>query len=90
MEDYYLLFRTGKSLEFDFKGMRLEKIGTLRAFVRSKGKIKAINAKELDETEFFGQLKFEMLGIKPEEELFDILGSSHGEGSSDEDILFEN
>ena len=38
LEDYFLLFRTGKTFEFDFKKERKERIGVLRCFVRERGK----------------------------------------------------
>ena len=38
LEDHFLLFRIGKSLEFDFKKGRREGIGTLRAYIREQGK----------------------------------------------------
>jgi hypothetical protein len=34
LEDYYLLFRTGKTFDFDFKKEQKERIGVLRAFVK--------------------------------------------------------
>ena len=58
MEDYYLLFRTGKSLDFDFRASRYEKIGVLRLFVRTKGKVSTLGVKNIDEEQFFQQLKF--------------------------------
>lgn len=38
LEDYHWLIRTGRSLEFDFRKQRREGMGTLRSFVREKGK----------------------------------------------------
>ena len=38
LEDYFLLFRTGKQLQFDFKAQRKERIGVLRCFIRERGK----------------------------------------------------
>lgn len=61
LEDYYLLFRTGKTFEFDFKKEHKEKIGVLRAFVKEKGKTQIID-KKVDEKKFFREMRFEMLG----------------------------
>jgi hypothetical protein len=66
LEDYFLVLRTGKNLEFDFRKNRREKIGILRAFLREKGKWKMINQKAFDEIGFFKELRFELLGLKPE------------------------
>jgi hypothetical protein len=35
----------GRSLEFDFKNSRKERIGVLRSYVRERGKIKSVNNK---------------------------------------------
>jgi hypothetical protein len=77
------LFRTGKSLEFDFKKERKEKIGLLRSYIKERGKKPHSFGKEIDEKKFFRDLRFEMLGEKPEEELFDILKSNRSHSSSD-------
>ena len=43
LEDYFLLFRLGKSLEFNFKTSRKERMGVLRSYVRERSKIKNTN-----------------------------------------------
>jgi hypothetical protein len=85
LEDYYWLLRTGRALEFDFGKHRREKMGTLRGFVRERGKG---GKEEVDEEAFFRELRFELLGVKPEEEIFDILHSNRSHSSSDEDMIF--
>lgn len=45
LEDYFLVLRSGKTLEFDFSKNRKRKIGTLRSFLREKGKGKLPNQK---------------------------------------------
>lgn len=59
------MLRSGKSLGFDFRNSRREKIGILRSYLREKGKSKAMNQKTFDETNFFKELRFELLGKKP-------------------------
>lgn len=58
LEDYFLLFRTAKTIGFDFSKRRQEKIGTLRSFLRERGKAKQPNQKDIDERQFFRELRF--------------------------------
>lgn len=58
---------------FDFPNSRREKIGILRSYLREKGKSKTMNQKTFDEANFFKELRLELLGKSPSEELFDIL-----------------
>jgi hypothetical protein len=45
LEDYFLMLRLGKGLEFDFRKNCKERIGVLRLYVRERANLKATNNK---------------------------------------------